>query len=145
MQDAYWTHGRYGHRLICGVEVLEEYPNIMVLYAHTTCHAERSPVDPQETWEKLCDALYELDVNRNDANARARAIDLLDSLARWLRRGGAPPKLEDEMDMQSWWDELVTELAEEEPDRDSVIEYLQQLLAGAERGDDLPQVEEELY
>ena len=101
-------------------------------------------MDPQTTWERLCDALYELDVNRNDADARARAIDLLDSLARWLRRGGAPPKLEDEMDMQSWWDELVAELAEE-PDRDSVIECLQQLLAGAERGDDLPQVEEELY
>jgi hypothetical protein len=45
-------------------------------------------------------------------------------------------------DMQSWWDELVTQLAEEQPDRDSVIECLQQLLAGAARGDDLPQVTE---
>jgi hypothetical protein len=145
MQDAYWTHCRYGYRLICGVEVLEEYPNIMVLYAHTTCHAARRPMDPQATWEKLCDALQELDANRNDANARARAINLLDSLARWLRMGGVPPKLETEMDMQSWWDELVMELAEEEPDRDSVIACLQQLLAGAERGDDLPQLEEETY
>jgi hypothetical protein len=102
-------------------------------------------MDPQATWEKLCDALQELDVNRNDANARARAIALLDSLARWLRRGGVPPKLETEMDMQSWWDELVMELSEEQPDRDSIIECLQQLLEGAERGDDLPQVEEELY
>src|SRR4029450_8335054 len=88
MQDAYWTHCRYGYRLICGVEVLEEYPNIMVLYAHTTCHAARRPMDPQATWEKLCDALQELDANRNDANARARAINLLDRLARWLRMGG---------------------------------------------------------
>jgi hypothetical protein len=49
------------------------------------------------------------------------------------------------MDMQSWWDELVEELAEEEPDRDLIIACLQQLLAGAERGDDLPQLEEEAY
>ena len=102
-------------------------------------------MDPQTTWERLCDTLYELDVNRNDADARARAIDLLDSLARWLRMGGAPPKLETEMDMQSWWDELVAELAEDEPDRDLIIACLQQLLAGAERGDDLPQLEEEVY
>jgi hypothetical protein len=131
--------------MICGVEVLEDYPDVVVLYAHKTCHAERSPVDPQTTWERLCDALHELDVNRNDADARERAIALLDILARWLRRGGFPPNLEMEMDMQSWWDELVAELVEEEPDRDSVIECLQQLLEGAARGDDLPQVEEEMY
>ena len=46
------------------------------------------------------------------------------------------------MDMQSWWDELVTQLVEEPPDRDSIIECLQQLLKGAKRGDDLPQVTE---
>jgi hypothetical protein len=45
-------------------------------------------------------------------------------------------------DMQSWWDELVAQLAEDEPDRDSVIACLQQLLEGATRGDDLPQVTE---
>jgi hypothetical protein len=93
----------------------------------------------------LCDALYELDGNRHDADALARAIDLLDNLAHWLRMGGVPPKLEDEMDMQSWWDELVAELGEDEPDRDLIIACLQQLLAGAERGDDLPQLEEEMY
>jgi hypothetical protein len=145
MQDAYWTHCRYCHRLVCGVEALDDYPDVVVLYVHITCHAERSPVDPQATWERLCDALYALDVNRNDANARKRAVDLLDSLARWLLLGGVPPKLEMEMDMQSWWDELVMELAEEQPNRDTIVECLQQLLAGAERGDDLPQVEEELY
>jgi hypothetical protein len=102
-------------------------------------------MDPDATWKKLCEALQALDANRNDADARARAIALLDCLARWLRRGGVPPKLEDEMDMQSWWDELVMELSEEQPDRDLIIACLQQLLAGAERGDDLPQVEEELY
>jgi hypothetical protein len=46
------------------------------------------------------------------------------------------------MDMQSWWDELVAQLAEDEPERDSIIECLQQLLEGAARGDDFPQVEE---
>jgi hypothetical protein len=46
------------------------------------------------------------------------------------------------MDMQSWWDELVTQLAEEQPDRGIIMECLQQLLEGAACGDDLPQVEE---
>ena len=146
MQNAYWTHCLYCYRMICGVEVLEEYPDVVGLYAHKTCHAERRPVDPQTTWERLCDALHELDVNRNDADARARAIELLDSLARWLRMGGVPPNLEPEMegmDLQDWWEELVAELAEEEPDRAIIIECLQRLLAGAALGDDLPQVEEE--
>jgi hypothetical protein len=94
MQDAYWTHGLYCHRLSCGVEVLEDDPEVVVLYAHSTCHEERSPVNPHATWTMLCDALQELDVNRNDADARARAIALLDILARWLRMGGFPPNLE---------------------------------------------------
>jgi hypothetical protein len=97
MKDAYWTHCLYGHRMICGVEVLEEYPDVVVLYAHRTCHEERSPVDPQATWKMLCDALQALDVNRNDANARERAIHLLDILARWLRMGGFPPQVQEEL------------------------------------------------
>ena len=101
-------------------------------------------MDPQATWEMLCDALHVLDVNRNDATARREAIALLDILAHWLRRGGAPPQLETAMDMQDWWDELVAQLAEEEPDRESVIACLHQLLDGAERGDPLPQLDEEV-
>ena len=94
-------------------------------------------MDPQATWERLCDALHELDVSRNDANARARAIELLDSLARWLRMGGVPPNLEpemEEMDLQDWLDELLSQLAAEEPDRAIIIECLQRLLAGAALG-----------
>jgi hypothetical protein len=78
--------------MICGVEVLEDYPDVVVLYAHKTCHAERRSVDPQTTWERLCDALQELDVNRNDADARERAIALLDSLARWRARDRQAPR-----------------------------------------------------
>ena len=94
-------------------------------------------MDPQATWEMLCDALHELDVSRNDANARARAIELLDSLARWLRMGSVPPNLEpemEEMDLQDWLDELLSQLAAEEPDRAIIIECLQRLLAGAALG-----------
>jgi len=29
----------YCHRLILGVEILEDYPDVVILYAHTTCHA----------------------------------------------------------------------------------------------------------
>jgi hypothetical protein len=32
--------------MICGVEILEDYPDVLVLYAHKTCHEERKPVDP---------------------------------------------------------------------------------------------------
>jgi hypothetical protein len=28
----------YCHQLILGVKVLEEYPDVVVLYAHKTCH-----------------------------------------------------------------------------------------------------------
>jgi|SoiMethySBSTD1v2_1073268.scaffolds.fasta_scaffold6174790_2 hypothetical protein len=38
MAEKYWTHCMYCHEMICGVEVLEEYPDIVVLYAHKTCH-----------------------------------------------------------------------------------------------------------
>jgi hypothetical protein len=42
MAQSYWTHCMYCGRLICGVEVLEEYPDIVVLYAHKTCHERRT-------------------------------------------------------------------------------------------------------
>jgi hypothetical protein len=31
----------YCHALILGVEVLEDYPDVFVLYAHKTCHSVR--------------------------------------------------------------------------------------------------------
>ena len=97
MKNAYRTHCLYCHRMICGVEVLDDYPDVVVLYAHKTCHEERSPVDPHATWTRLCDALRALDVNLNDAGARERAIELLDILARWLRMGGFPPHVQEDV------------------------------------------------
>lgn len=38
MAPAYWTHCMYCGGMICGVEVLHEYPDVVVLYAHTACH-----------------------------------------------------------------------------------------------------------
>jgi hypothetical protein len=94
MKDAYWTHCLYCHHRICGVEVLDDYPDVVVLYAYRTCHSERRCVDPHTTWQMLCEALHALNANLKDADARERAIDLLDILARWLRMGGFPPNLE---------------------------------------------------
>ncbi len=42
----------------------------------------------------LCKSLHELNTDLADKNARARAVDLLEIMARWLRMGGFPPKLE---------------------------------------------------
>ena len=38
MAHSYWTHCMYCHEMICGVEVLDDYPDVMVLYAHKTCY-----------------------------------------------------------------------------------------------------------
>ena len=38
MAPAYWTHCMYCGGMICGVEVLQAYPDVVVLYAHTACH-----------------------------------------------------------------------------------------------------------
>jgi len=46
------------------------------------------------TWQMLCESLHELNMNLSDKSARARAVDLLEIMARWLRMGGFPPKLE---------------------------------------------------
>lgn len=79
------------HALILGVEVLPDYPDVLVLYAHKLCHSERRCVDPNATWRMLCDALKVLAVNLPDTEARERAIELLEVLATWLRKGGFPP------------------------------------------------------
>ena len=47
------------------------------------------------------------------------------------------------MDTQGWWEELVAQLADPQPNRDVVIECLQQLLEAMEDGDPLYQVNEE--
>jgi len=46
MAQTYWTHCMYCGEMICGVEVLEEYPDVVVLYAHTTCHMRQERTCP---------------------------------------------------------------------------------------------------
>ena len=38
MPENSWTHCMYCGAMICGVEVLDDDPAIVVLYAHKTCH-----------------------------------------------------------------------------------------------------------
>ena len=38
MTAAYWTHCMYCGGMICGVEVLKDYPDVVVLYAHKICY-----------------------------------------------------------------------------------------------------------
>ena len=93
MAEAYWTHCMYCGGMICGVEVLKEYPDVVVLYAHKTCHEERSAMDPNATWQMLCDYLRALHQHPDDEEIRANVIELLQALTRWLRRGGFPPTI----------------------------------------------------
>ena len=48
-------------------------------------------MDPNATWTLLCAALGELGQHPDDADLREEAIELLEALAAWLRRGGFPP------------------------------------------------------
>ena len=38
MAHSYWTHCMYCDEMICGVEVLDASPDVVVLYAHKTCY-----------------------------------------------------------------------------------------------------------
>ena len=40
--EAYWTHCMYCGGMICGVEVLGDYDDVVILYAHKTCHERRT-------------------------------------------------------------------------------------------------------
>jgi hypothetical protein len=48
-------------------------------------------MDPNATWQMLCEALHELEANPDDTDSRERVVELLEALAAWLRRGGFPP------------------------------------------------------
>ena len=48
-------------------------------------------MDPNTTWTMLCTTLRELSGHPEDRALRAQALELLDALALWLRRGGFPP------------------------------------------------------
>jgi hypothetical protein len=93
MTEAYWTHCMYCGAMICGVEILEEYPDVVVLYAHKTCHEARSAMDPTATWQMLCEYLRALHEHPDDEEIRTNVVELLGALTRWLRRGGFPPTL----------------------------------------------------
>ena len=82
MAEAYWTYCMYCRGMICGGEVLEDSDDVVVLYTHRQCHKERNRVDPNATWQMLCESLQELNTNLNDKNARARAVDRLEIMAR---------------------------------------------------------------
>jgi hypothetical protein len=93
MAEKYWTYCMYCGGMICGVEVLEDYPDVVVLSAHKTCH-ERTPMDPDMAWQLIRETLKDLHKHPDNAAIRENAINALTVLVRWLRMGGFPPKLE---------------------------------------------------
>ena len=93
MAEAYWTHCCSCPRLSCDVEILEDNADVLDHSAHTACHEERRPMDPNATWQMLCDSLRALNQHPDDEEIRANVIMLLETLTRWLRRGGFPPQL----------------------------------------------------
>jgi len=50
-------------------------------------------MDPNATWQMLCDYLRALHEEPHDEELRANVIVLLETLTRWLRRGGFPPMI----------------------------------------------------
>jgi hypothetical protein len=55
-------------------------------------------LDPQVTWQIICDALQRLDYaiedGEDDEEARDAAASALEDLARWIRSGGMPPTVD---------------------------------------------------
>lgn len=52
-------------------------------------------MDPNATWQMLAEHLRALHQNPEDEESRASAVELLQALTRWLRRGGFPPTILD--------------------------------------------------
>ena len=94
MAEAYWTHCMYCRGMICGVEMLKEYDDVVVLYAHKTCHEERRPMDPNALWKDLQEELRELEKFPDNRDLRLHVHSQLLALARWIYQGGFPPKME---------------------------------------------------
>jgi hypothetical protein len=55
--------------------------------------ALRTAMDPNATWQMLCDYLRALHQHPEDEEVRANVVELLGALTRWLRRGGFPPTI----------------------------------------------------
>ena len=51
-------------------------------------------MDPNALWKILCETLQDLEKWPDSIECRAHAIDCLEDLTRWLRRGGFPPVLQ---------------------------------------------------
>jgi len=54
-------------------------------------------MDPNATWQMLCDYLQALNQQPHDEEIRANAIELLQALTRWLRRGGFAPMIHQDL------------------------------------------------
>jgi hypothetical protein len=52
-------------------------------------------MDPNATWQMLCEHVQALCQNPDDEELRANVIELLQALTDWLRRGGFPPTILD--------------------------------------------------
>ena len=50
-------------------------------------------MDPNATWQMLCEYLLALNQHPDDEEIRANAVMHLEALTRWLRRGGFPPMI----------------------------------------------------
>jgi hypothetical protein len=53
-------------------------------------------MDPNATWKCLVETLKDLEKWPDSKECRAHAIDCLEVLATWLRRGGFPPMIHQE-------------------------------------------------
>lgn len=51
-------------------------------------------MDPNATWQMLCEYLRVLHQNPDDEEIRANVLELLGALSRWLRSGGFPPTID---------------------------------------------------
>ena len=56
-------------------------------------------MDPNATWQMLCEYLRALHQHPDDEEIRANVLGLLETLTRWLRRGGFPPTITEEIPM----------------------------------------------
>ena len=54
-------------------------------------------MDPNATWQVLCEYLLALNQHPDDEEIRANAIELLQALTRWLRRGGFAPMINQDL------------------------------------------------
>ena len=52
-------------------------------------------MDPDATWQCLIETLKDLNKWPESIDTRAHAVDCLEVLATWLRKGGFPPKVEE--------------------------------------------------